>query len=290
MKKVMLGVVLCLFLATFSFSMGFSLKLTGGAAYITSGDYNNGIEGLNAYYAASSGPVTGTFSKLSLGMNFGGEFILNIDESFGIGLGVGYMQFSHDTETITGTGIFGTVNTWTLKPTVTSIPITLNVHYTLPLGGVNLNLFAGVGYYISKVKVDSSQSLWSGLLLTSSNAFTSNSIGGQFGFQGGLGLEIPLGGNFSFVADITGRYVSLKDIKGDYTISGISIFTIPLPSVSGTDQYYYAYEHSYSGTWYKVIGMSTDVSKPSGMTNRNVAHGTFDLTGVSGQAGFKIGF
>jgi hypothetical protein len=223
-------------------------------------------------------------------MNFGGEFILNIDESFGIGLGVGYMQFSHDTETITGTGIFGTVNTWTLKPTVTSIPITLNVHYTLPLGGVNLNLFAGVGYYISKVKVDSSQSLWSGLLLTSSNAFTSNSIGGQFGFQGGLGLEIPLGGNFSFVADITGRYVSLKDIKGDYTISGISIFTIPLPSVSGTDQYYYAYEHSYSGTWYKVIGMSTDVSKPSGMTNRNVAHGTFDLTGVSGQAGFKIGF
>jgi hypothetical protein len=287
MKKAILGIVLCLVLATFSFSMGFSLKLTGGAAYVTSGDYNDGIDGLNAYYAATSGPVTGSFSKLRLGMNFGGEFILNINESFGIGLGVGYLQVSRDTETITGPGLFGTVNTWTLKPSVTSIPITLNVHYTLPMGGVNLNLFAGVGYYISKMKVDSSQSLWSGLLLTASNAFASNSIGGQFGFQGGLGLEIPLGGNFAFVVDVTGRYVSLSDIQGDYTTSGISIFTIPLPSVSGTDQFFYTYTGTHSGTSYKLITMATDASASG---TPGAVHAKFDLSGVSAQAGFKIGF
>ena len=287
MKKVLLGVVLCLFLATFSFSMGFSLKLTGGAAYIASGDYNGGIDGLNAYYDAISGPVTGSFSKLSLGMNFGGEFILNINENWGVGLGVGYMQFSHDTETITGPGIMGTVNAWTLKPTVTSIPITLNVHYTMPMGGVNLNLFAGVGYYISKMKVDSSESLWSGLLVTSSNAFDSNSIGGQFGFQGGLGLEIPLGGNFAFVVDITGRYVSLTDIKGDYTTSGISIFSIPLPSVTGTDQYFYTYTGTHSGVSYKLLAMSTDADAAG---TPSAVHAKFDLSGVSAQAGFKIGF
>jgi len=245
MKKVVLAVILCLVLATFSFSMGFSLKLTGGVAYISSGDYNDGIEGMNSYYSASGyDSLTGTFSKLSLGMNFGGEFILNINENWGVGLGVSYMQFSHDTETVTGNYTFIGIplaDTFTLKPTVTSIPITLNVHYTLPLGGMNLNLFAGVGYYISKMKVDSS-SVTLLELLTSSDTFASNSIGGQFGFQGGLGLEIPLGGNFAFVVDVTGRYVSLTDIKGDYTRAG-TFLGIPF-SGTGSDQYLYTYEHT----------------------------------------------
>jgi len=285
-----LTVVLCLVLATFSFSMGFSLKLTGGAAYISSGGYNDAIEGLNSYNAAEYDTVSGSFSKLSLGMSFGGEFILNINENWGVGLGVGYMQFSHDTETVTGSWSFLGIpmtDHMTLKPTVTSIPITLNVHYTMPLGGVNLNLFAGVGYYISKFKVDTGfDSTF--LLIGSSDTFASNSIAGQFGFQGGLGLEIPLGGNFSFVADITGRYVSLTDIKGDYTETA-TILGLHA-SGTGTDQYFYTYEHNLGGTWYNDMALVKDVNAPAGTSNRNAVHGKFDLTGVSGQVGFKIGF
>ena len=291
MKKAILGVILCLFLATFSFSMGFSLKLTGGAAYITSGGYNDAIEGTNSLNTADYTSVTGAFSKLQFGMNFGGEIILDINENFGIGLGAGYLQFSHGTETVTGNwNIFGMpfVDTITLKPTVTSIPITLNVHYKMPMGGMNLDLFAGVGYYISKMKMD--QSFNSTFLTASSTStFDSNSIGGQFGFQGGLGLEIPLGGNFSFIVDITGRYVSLTDIKGDYTLKD-SILGIPFVDQSGTDAFFYTYEHNLSGTWYKLLDWVTDANKPAGASNRNVAHGKFDLTGVSGQAGIKIGF
>jgi len=291
MKGVILGLVLCLFLVTFSFSMGFSLKLTGGAAYITSGGYNDGIAGTNAFYAAEYTSVSGAFSKLNLGMSLGGEVILDINENFGIGLGVGYMQFSHDTETVTGNwNFFGMpfVDTLTLKPTVTSIPITLNLHYMMPMGGVNLNLFAGVGYYISKMKVDQSADS-TFLTIATTYTFDSNSIGGQIGFQGGLGLEIPLGGNFSFVVDVTGRYVSLSDIKGDYT-DYRSLLGIPIVNTAGTDSYFYTFEHNLSGTWYKRLAWVTDADKPSGTGNRNVVHGKFDLTGVSGQAGFKIGF
>lgn len=293
MKKASLVIAFCFSLTTFGFSMGFSLKLTGGAAYITSGGYNDGIEGTNALNAADYASVTGSFSKLQLGMNFGGEIILDINENFGIGLGAGYMQFSHNTETVTGNwSMFGIpfVDTITLKPSVTSIPITLNVHYTMPMGGLNLNLFAGVGYYISKMKVDQSFNSTSGTFTAASSyTFDSNSISGQIGFQGGLGLEIPLGGDFSFIVDITGRYVSLGDIKGDYTWQA-SLMGFPLVDQTGTDSFFYTYEFNNSGTWNRLLDWVTDAAKPSGAHDRNAVHGKFDLTGVSAQAGFKVGF
>jgi hypothetical protein len=293
MRRVILG-VLCLFtLATFSFSMGFSLKLTGGAASITGGGYNDAVEGTNALNAADYSSVAGTFSKLQFGMNFGAEFIVNINESFGIGLGAGTMQFSRDTETVTGRwSMFGIpfVDTLTLKPSVTSIPVTLNVHYTMPMGGVNLNLFAGVGYYISKMKVDQSFNSTSGTFTAASTyTFDSNSISGQIGFQGGFGIDIPLGGKFSFVADFTGRYVSLSDIQGDYTATA-SILGFEYLNVTGDDSFFYTYEFNNGGTWFKVLDWVTDTAKPSGTHYRNAAHGNFGLTGVSARAGFKIGF
>jgi len=289
MKNIILGVVLCLFLATFCFSMGFSLKLTGGAAYITSGDYNDGIDGMNSLYAADYSSVSGTFSKLQFGMNFGAEFILDINQNWGIGLGVGYMQFSHDTETVKGNYTFigmPLVDTYTLKPSVTSIPITLNVHYFLPMGPVKLNLFAGVGYYVSKMKVDFGYDTVSvGLPLTQLNSFSSNSMSGQFGFQGGLGLEFPLGGNFSFVVGITGRSVSLTDIKGDYTTTGLFL-GVPY-SASGSDQYFSFVErgNSYESQFKYLVWMTDTTTSLIPPT-----HAKFDLTGVSAQAGFKVGF
>lgn len=171
---------------------------------------------------------------------------------------------------------------------MTSIPITFNIHYTMPKGGVNLHLFAGVGYYLSKMKIDSS---FNDTLATiaAADSFSSNSMSGQFGFQGGLGLEVPLSGSFSFVVDITGRYVSLTDIKGNYTSTYSEMGSL-ISNTTGTDAFFYAYEYNPSGTWYKEVGWSTDADKPSGTSYRNVAHGKFDLTGVSAQAGFKVRF
>jgi hypothetical protein len=285
MKKALILVVLCLFLVTAGFSMGFSLKLTGGASYISSGDYNSGIDGINAYYAALGyTTLTGKFSKLQFGMDFGGELILDIDENWGVGIGAGYMRFAHDTETVTGNYAF--VDTYTLKPTITSIPLTLNVHYTLPLSGLKLNIFAGVGLYLSSMKADTSESLFSGFLVDETTTFASNSIGGQFGFQGGLGLEIPLGGNISFVVDVTGRYVSLKDIKGDYTVVGTALVIFPI-NLSGNDAYFYTYNATLGSATYKMLSLSTDANMAS---NPTAVHAKFDLTGVAARAGFKLSF
>ncbi len=287
MKKLLCVAVLTLFLATVGFSMGFSLKLTGGAAYITSGDYNDAIEGTNAYIAHYGQNITSTYSKLQFGMDLGVEFILNVTENIGIGLGVGYMQVSHDTETVEYDYdlLWWTLHDLqTLKPSVSAIPLTLNFHYAMPMGGVNLNFFAGVGFYLSTMKVDQRVKDYY-IIVPYDLTLSYKASKTAFGFQGGIGLDIPISGNVSFVVDVTGRYARLSDIMGDYTITGTFLGTV---NESGSNYYYYAYDLSAGGTTYKMHTLIDDAHKPTGSTYSR--HGNFDLTGVSAQAGFRINF
>lgn len=284
MKKMLLGIALCLLLAVAGFSQGFSLKVTGGACYISSGDYNDGIDGMNAAFAAAGfDTLSGTLSKLTFGFDFGGELIYNFTPNWGVGLGVSSMRITRDNETVTGTlGMF--TDTFSLQPTITCIPVTLNIYYMMPMSGWDFHIFAGVGYYITKMKVTTATSLFSGIL-SQTDTFDSNDISHQIGFQGGIGLDIPISGNFAFVVDVTGRYVSLTDIKGDYVHSG-SILGFPF-SNSGTDAFFYKYNTVIGGTTYKQLTWDTDADRGMSL---NAAHAKFDLSGVSARAGFKISF
>src|SRR5512135_1044828 len=100
MKKTLTLVGLVLSLAASGPAIDLSLKLTGGAACIMGGDYNGGIEGYNAYVAAFGRNVTGEFSKLDLGMDFGAELILGLTDRLGVGIGAGYMRFSRSREEV----------------------------------------------------------------------------------------------------------------------------------------------------------------------------------------------
>lgn len=287
MKKALLGLVLCLLIVTAGFSMGFSLKLKGGAAYIGGGDYNSAIQGTNDEYAASYSSVSGTFSKLSLGMDLGAEFILDINENFGIGLGVDYMSFSRNAQVATGNWtfiIFPITDTDSIEPNISTIPVTLNLHYKVPAGPVKFDLFAGVGYYISKVKIHRIMTT-TFLALGSDIDFSANK--GAFGFQGGVGIDIPIGGNISFIVDVTGRYARLSDIEGDYTQIN-TIFGVVQPATTGSDYYFWADKYTYNGTAYQMFNLSKN--GPSGAAYSDVRHGNFDFSGVSGQAGIKINF
>ncbi len=290
MKIVALTLVGCLTLTAFAFSTGFSLKLTGGAAFITAGDYNAGVEGLNDFYAQRYQNIDGAFSAINLGMDFGLELTYYFTERMGVGLGVGWISMVRGPESVNYDWmLFSTTmkDTVTLKTAVSTIPITLNFHYGIPWGGLKLDLFGGVGYYPSRMKVESGYET-TFLGLTSDLAFTSNGLKGQFGFQAGLGLEVPIGRRFAVVLDIAGRYVSLRDIKGDYTLNG-SLLGVSI-SKSGTDYYYYIYDHYYGGATYELLTWASDASKPSGGIDSGARHAHFDLTGVTARVGIKFGF
>ncbi len=290
MKKTLALIGLVLSLASAGPAIDLSLKLTGGAAFITGGDYNAGIKGANAYLAAFGRDVAGEFSRLDLGMDFGAEVVLGLTDRLGVGIGVGYMRFSRSREEVAyDWDILGLTfhNTDFLAPSVTAVPLTLNVHYSLPLGRIRVGVFGGVGYYLSKMRVESG--FESDFFGTSSDVvFESAKVGGRFGFQGGLGVEVPMGGNFSFVVDLVGRVAGLKDIQGDYTRSG-TFLGIPF-SFSGNDAYYYTEQQRFQGVFYQMNDWITDADAPSSPAYRNVRHGTFGLSGISGQAGIKFSF
>jgi len=290
MKKISLVLIGCLSLTAFTFSMSFSLKLTGGAALITGGDYGAGVEGLNDFYAHRYQNVDGAFSGISLGPDFGLEIMVNFTERIGVGFGVGSLSMSRGPESVRYDWmLFSTTiqDTMTLKTSVSTVPITLNFHYGIPLGALRLDVFGGVGYYPSRMKVESGYET-TFLGVTSDLVFTSNSMKGQFGVQAGLGLEVPIGHRLAFILDVAGRYVSLRDIKGDYTLHG-SLLGVSITK-SGTDYYYYIYDHFYGGATYKMLTWTADASKPSGGIDSGARHAHFDLTGVTAQAGFKFRF
>ena len=290
MKRILVGLCFLLVLSSLCFSMSFSLKLKGGVSLISSGDYNDAIEGRNAYIASFGNDISGTFSKLSLAMDFGGEFIVNVTDQFGIGVGGGYIQASRAMETVSYNYLFiiFTIDAaYGFKPTLTAIPLTLNFHYTPSFGGVKLDLWAGPGLYFCKMKIEGSEQD-ALLIFPFTDTFTFEGSKTVFGFQGGIGLEIPIGGNISFVVDVTGRYARMSDIQGNFNLTG-ELVGIPV-TINATDYFYYSYTFTPGSTAFPLQTWVNDANAPSGTHVSSVRHGNFDFTGVSGQAGFKITF
>ncbi len=184
MKKLFLIGVLCLSLATAGFSMGFSIKATGGLSLLMGGDYNTAVADQNAYaHTLTGATVDSEFSKLGMGLDFGGEFILLFTDSMGIGLGAGYITASDDSTLQMHSGAI--IVSDRFAPSVSAIPFTLNFHYFLPLGSsMRLHFFGGPGLYLTTVKFD-----YTGIFNLLGINLTTNFTPDTklvFGFQGGL--------------------------------------------------------------------------------------------------------
>ncbi len=283
MKKAIVAVVLCLFLSTFAFSAGLSFKATGGLSLLMGGNWNDIIEGENALYLHLLGSTSSNFEKLSMGLTFEGELIYHVTENVGIGVGSGFITASKDS-TLEGT-LLGFPLTIGLKPTVTAIPIMLNLHYFLPVSPtMNVHFWAGPGLYLATVKLDNTL-VYPGLLIDTLTTFRPESKA-AFGVQGGIGLELAVGSNVFLVLDAQGRFVNISDLVGDVVTTGTVFgFTV---NQTDTNQTLWYGEFNTGGTFYAEYDL--DTTQPSGSGVRNVKEGAFGLTGVTFQAGFRIGF
>jgi opacity protein-like surface antigen len=194
----------------------FGFKITGGLGYLGGGDLNTGLQGWSdawsAIFGGSGYTVTGGYSAVHLGMDIGGEFLLQFDPSMAIGLGVGYLQASKSS-TLTMTG-FGSSAAFTWAPKVSAIPITATFYYFLPSSGrVRIFLDAGLGYYLGKYT-----DAWH-LEFFGPTDETLDTTANGIGFHGGLGIEVPFSPAISFLFEARGRYASLGNFKGTDTTS-----------------------------------------------------------------------
>jgi hypothetical protein len=280
MKKALGVGVLILGLSGFAFSGGFSIRATGGLSLLMGGDYNAYIDNLNSQYNLSPLFVSQRPERMTQGMTFGGEVLYHFSDAFGIGLGTGFISASSESTLLASLGIF--TMTQTFNPQITAVPLTLNLHYFLPISSrLNFHAFLGPGLYFSNVTYGFTIKVPAEL---DSILDTFKPEGkAVLGFQGGLGLELRLNERVFLVVDAGGRMVRISGLTGQEEASGI-IGGFPLHVVRTSTLWYY--EENMAGI--TAIYLDIEQSQPSSPLVRNVREGAFSLGGFTFQAGLRI--
>jgi len=243
MKKSVVGVVLCLSLPGFAFSDGFSFKLTGCAQHIIGGGYNRIVQGKNELYRETPGTsVSSELENLSLGWSFGEELIYNFTDRLGVGLGIGYFAASNTSRLAM---IYGVSSPYPLNianrfsPSVSAIPVTLDLHYFLPIGdGWKLHFSTGLGLYYTIFDLETHYTVGyssSADLTEELYGFTPHGVT-AFGLQGSLGIEIGLGSGISLCFDVLGRMVKAAGFEGPVSVKS-SVGGRPVDRGNSTPQF-----------------------------------------------------
>jgi hypothetical protein len=160
-----------------------------------------------------------------------------------------------------------------------AIPIKLSLYYFLPVGS-NINIYfqAGGSYYLASLKYH--------FRAEDPTYYEDRDLdtkGGGVGFHGGLGLEIDFSPMAGFFIDLTGRYASISNFKGDFIISD----TWSSTTISDANLYFFRYYDWPYGN-FPLILVSTIV--PSGIGITDVRQAKIDFSGISALLGFIFRF
>jgi hypothetical protein len=286
MKKLKIVILLCTFFVfllagTAEAQLRFGFRFYGGLNYLSGGDVNEGGQGWVDYYTADTlhnYTTSGEFKPLHMGFDFGGDFVIQITPQIGIGLGSGYIAasktFSLDYEHIPWDIVVLTSET-----KMSAIPLRLSFFYSLPLGSmINFRFQAGAGYYLASLNYH--------LRVEDPGYFEDrlyDTKGGGIGFHGGLGLEINLSPMVGLFVDLTGRYASFANFKGDDTVSssGGSLTT------HDSDLYFFKLNDLGYGIFPMLF---MDTTEPSGTDISDVRLAKVDFSGFSFFTGFIFRF
>jgi len=273
---------------TQDFIKGFSLKFTGGYGTMATGDYNTAgkdQEQLFDDFSALIGATkTGEFKKLNMGLEFEGELIMNLGGTFGIGVGVGYIRRSNESEI--GISIVGLGSTsYSYAPIINVSPVNLSLYFFPPAApSLNFYLYGGVGYYMGKVTSTFRAEAQLVGLPTYWVETESELKDKGLGFHAGAGLEFNIAPKIAIFIEGKGRYCKLKSWQGDSTLTDSDGWT---ESESGT-MWYYEVQSLDTGKWYSQIALQED--KPSRVDIRDIREFKVNLTGISLRTGIRIKF
>jgi len=262
-----------------------ALRLFGGYSQVEAGDMNEGLDGyfeiFELYQAEGYGTVTGGYTPLRSGYNFGADLVFQLTRHVGIGIGAGRLRFSESSRI---TWSYGSDIDFSSTPTLSAIPIRLALFLTIPLGRrLNLTIDAGAAAYAA-LKLEARQRLESsdGHWLEASLNASRNAPFDNLGFQGSLGFEFMILPNTGFFVEALGRYArfenfakateSLRNNEGDSETNEGRLYL----------ETHTFYGKSYSQ--FRVAG-TPPVSDPPHLVYREPK---IDLSGFSLQAGLRI--
>jgi hypothetical protein len=261
---------------------GITLKFQGGFAVMPGGDYNRAVDGWNGIYEASWDSVSGKFSKLSGAFFFGGEVLFKFAPRLSLGLGGGTYGVSRTDSVEYSKGVIeGQMD---VEPGLSVIPITLNLHYGLPLRpGLNLDLYAGPGLYLTAFDLDLHSQVNEFLV---DNRYTFKARQAVFGFQAGFDLEYDLSPRVALVLGGAYRYAEMSEVRGDFTDDQSWIFGSS--SETGPDHYAWAFQRNIRGRDYDDLIF--DSAAPSKADISGARKARFNVGGLQASAGVKVRF
>ncbi|NIM90111.1 MAG: hypothetical protein GTO17_04100 [Candidatus Aminicenantes bacterium] len=263
--------------------IGFSLKMHGGKSYLFANDINDHLQATTDYWNDRGVDVDGEFDPLQNGIEFGGEFIVNLAPHIGIGLGGGYIQAS--SESTVNNVWFGYSYQDTARPKVTAIPLTLSAYFDLPLAKrLSFTVQVGLGYYLGTFSWDYSYE-------SEFDDFKENWEGksNALGFHGSLGFEFNFSSRIALFVESFGRYAKLKALKGNYTFEETFFGYQGQESIDEATLWYYEWRSSLTGNYYPTLEFNDEKPEETSFV-KNIREGEVDLTGFSVRVGIRIRF
>ena len=293
MRRTLVWAAALWLLASAGFSQESSIKLSGGLGFASGGDLNKTIKGTSDLRRDFDG-ATGEFKPISLGLNFDVEFIHHFTPNLWLGLGIGYFRASKESPPLSSEvgipGIFTLSSEYSIKPVISALPITLNVHYLLPAGSkLSFDFHAGIGYYLTMLDFSGKDVLSDSFFDQISEHWTEDTTfsatKGGLGFQAGVGFEFDMTTRVAIVCDVFGRFASVSGFKGKYTYKESGDYTW---QESASDYYFWSYDETFDGSPYTQFDFYTE--KPEGEGITNAKQGSVDLTGFGITLGLRIKF
>lgn len=212
-------ILLCVLLLASSAAAGQkAIKLSGGLSSFFGGDYNRATQGFFDQVRNVYGSAQGEFGRIGSGLDFSGEFLFPIRPSLSLGVGLGLTRAETSKSQVVFTDPADPAQRHSNTPwgAVQAVPLTANVHWTLPiLSGLDLDVFGGAGFYFAKFQYKEEYDVVGFENVVGGIEYSASQI--VLGIQGGVALEATIWKTISLVAEIVGRVGSMSGLRGEWS-------------------------------------------------------------------------
>ncbi len=283
MKKLLIILIVSLSFATFGYSSGVFLRITGGGTYVLGGNYDNALKGQNDFYhTLSDVTFSGTLGKQRVATQFGAEIEYDPVDYAGVSFGLGYFNITSDSQLdIVGPGESLTDDYVSL---LRAVSVTASLHLYFPISEtVRIAVTAGPEIYFPSFNLD--RTFGQESILTSFDLTFDSKRATVLGIKAALGVDVSFTDTVSGFIQASYRSGVFSVPEGNYTLAGAAGGTIIAELGSGTLWYN---EVDQGGTFYPNITLAT--TTPGGSNRRNVGPLKVGFGGVGLEVGLKIGF
>jgi len=266
-----------------------SLKISGGWAYLQAGDVNPGTKAFLDWGRSQFEFTSGEYAELHGGYEIGGDLIFRLGRNFGIGIGAGFLRGAERSQVSCAQSDYGPEAVFTTESTLSATPVRIFVCLARPLNGkIDITANAGISYFAG-VRYDAPwQETYSSVALEYRTDITTAAHRPRtpLGLSGGFGLEYHLTTRMAVLLEAQGRWAKLGGLEGtsvaDYFEPGGPLTRL----FSEEGGLYYEAFPALSGSPRVILIQSAPPAGPDGQPRE----ASVDFSGFSLQAGIRFYF